>query len=49
VLQQPEVMTRWTELGVTAVGGSVDDAVRRNAVETERWTKVIKAAQIKAQ
>jgi tripartite-type tricarboxylate transporter receptor subunit TctC len=49
VLQQPEVMKRWAELGVAAVGGSVEDAARRNTVETERWTKVIKAAQIKAQ
>ena len=28
------------------LGGSLDDAARRNAIEAERWGKVIKAARI---
>lgn len=44
----PEVVSRWSELGVTTIGGSAEDAVKRNRVETERWGKVIKAAGIRA-
>jgi tripartite-type tricarboxylate transporter receptor subunit TctC len=49
VLKAPELTQRWEALGVTPLGGSVEDAVRRNAVETERWTKVIRAANIVAE
>lgn len=49
VLGAPELTQRWEALGVTPLGGSVEDAVRRNAVETERWTKVIRAANIVAE
>ena len=49
VIRSPELKDRWEALGVTPLGGSVNDAVRRNAQETERWTKVIKAANIVAQ
>lgn len=45
-IRAPELKARWDAIGVTPLGGSVDDAVKRNAVETERWTKVIKAANI---
>jgi hypothetical protein len=31
---------------VTPLGGSLDDALLRNAVERERWTRVIQAAHI---
>ena len=47
-LKLPEVLSRWSDLGVTPVGGTADDAVKRNRVETERWGKVIKAAGIRA-
>ena len=48
VLRMPEVLARWSELGVTTLGGSPEDAVRKNQRETERWSKVIKAAAIRA-
>lgn len=48
VLKTPEVLSRWSELGVTTIGGSHEDAVKRNAVETAQWSKVIKAAGIRA-
>ena len=35
-------------LAVLPLGGSPEDAVRRNAVEAEKWTAVIKAAGIRA-
>ena len=46
VLKSPELAQRWEALGVTPLGGSVDDAVRRNALEAERWKRVIQAARI---
>jgi tripartite-type tricarboxylate transporter receptor subunit TctC len=49
VLRLPEVQSRWNELGVTVVGGSTEAAVRKNQFETERWSKVIKAAGIRAE
>ena len=49
VLRMPEVLTRWNELGVTVVGGSTEAAVKKNQMEAERWTKVIKAAGIRAE
>jgi tripartite-type tricarboxylate transporter receptor subunit TctC len=49
VVRSPELKERWEALGVTPLGGSVEDAVRRNAVETDRWTRVIKAANIVAE
>ncbi|MBX3637454.1 MAG: tripartite tricarboxylate transporter substrate binding protein [Rubrivivax sp.] len=45
-LRTPEVMQRFEGLGVTPLGGSLDDAARRNALEAERWTRVIQAARI---
>ena len=47
VLRSPELAQRWDALGVTPLGGSLDDAARRNARENERWTRVIQAARIK--
>ena len=38
---------RWSELGITPLGGTTDAAVKRNAVETAKWSKVIKAAGIR--
>jgi tripartite-type tricarboxylate transporter receptor subunit TctC len=48
MLKLPELAPRWTELGITVLGGPPETAVKRNAVETETWTKVIKAAGIRA-
>ena len=48
VLKLPELAPRWTELGITPLGGSPDAAVKRNSSETETWTKVIRAAGIHA-
>jgi tripartite-type tricarboxylate transporter receptor subunit TctC len=47
VVKAPDLATRWTELGITPLGGPPEAAVKRNAVETEKWTKVIKAAGIR--
>jgi tripartite-type tricarboxylate transporter receptor subunit TctC len=49
VLLRPDMAARWAELGVTPLGGSPQDAEKRNAEETVRWTAVIKSAGIKAQ
>jgi tripartite-type tricarboxylate transporter receptor subunit TctC len=49
VLVRPDMAQRWAELGVTPLGGSPQDAEKRNAEETARWSPVIKAAGIKAQ
>lgn len=49
VLVLPELAPRWTALGVTPMGGSPQDAEKRNAEETRKWAQVIKDAQIKAQ
>jgi tripartite-type tricarboxylate transporter receptor subunit TctC len=46
VLKSPDLAARWEALGVTPLGGSLDDADRRNATERERWTRVIQAARI---
>jgi tripartite-type tricarboxylate transporter receptor subunit TctC len=49
VLARPDLAQRWSELGVTPLGGSPEEAERRNAEETARWSAVIKSAGIKAQ
>lgn len=48
VIRAPDLAPRWTELGLTPLGGSPEAALKRNAVETQRWTRVIKAAGIRA-
>lgn len=48
VIRQPELAPRWTELGITILGGPPEAAIKRNAVETATWAKVIKAAGIRA-
>lgn len=48
VLKVPEMAPRWAELGVTPLGGPPELAVKRNAVETATWTKVIRSAGIRA-
>jgi tripartite-type tricarboxylate transporter receptor subunit TctC len=49
VLERPDIARRWNELGVTPLGGSPQDAERRNAEELARWSAVIRSAAIKAQ
>lgn len=47
MIRLPELAARWAELGIIPLGGSPEDAARRNAVETEKWTAVIRAAGIR--
>ena len=49
VIRAPDIQPRWAGIGVTPLGGTAEEAAKRNAVETERWSKVIKAADIRAQ
>ena len=48
IMKSPELAPRWAEFGLTPLGGSPEAAVKRNTVETVMYTKVIKAAGIKA-
>ena len=48
IVRHPELAQRWNELGITPLGGTPEAAIKRNAVETVTWTKVIKAAGIRA-
>lgn len=47
VLKSPDLVQRWEAQGVLPLGGSAADAVRRNKAETDKWSAVIDAAQIK--
>jgi tripartite-type tricarboxylate transporter receptor subunit TctC len=47
ILQQPDVIDRFTKLGAIIVGNSVSDAKAFIASETIKWNDVIEAAQIK--
>jgi tripartite-type tricarboxylate transporter receptor subunit TctC len=47
-LKAPDLGQRWEKLGVEPLGGTPEDAVRRNKIETERWSKVIQAANLSA-
>jgi len=49
IIKMPETQPRWSAIGVTPLGGTPEEAAKRNAVETERWSKVIKAANIRAE
>ena len=46
-VRSPNLQQRWNELGITPLGGTAEAAVKRNAVETAKWSKVIKAAAIR--
>ena len=48
VLANPEVQAKLKDLGMSAVGGSTDSANKFFASETEKWTRVIKAGNLKA-
>lgn len=39
--------SRWDMLGVVPLGGTREDALRRNAIETQRWVTVIDSAHIR--
>jgi tripartite-type tricarboxylate transporter receptor subunit TctC len=48
-LADPKVKARLADLGGTALGGSPADFGKLIADETEKWAKVIRAANIKAE
>lgn len=48
IIKSPDLASRWDALGLMPLGGTHEDAVKRNAIETERWGKVIRAANIQA-
>jgi tripartite-type tricarboxylate transporter receptor subunit TctC len=48
-LADPKLQTRLAELGGVPLGGSPADFGKLIADETEKWGKVIKAANIKAE
>jgi tripartite-type tricarboxylate transporter receptor subunit TctC len=48
-LATPEFRERLQKVGADPVGGSIDDFKKRIASESERWAKVIKFANIKAE
>jgi len=45
-IRSPDLAQRWEALGVTPLGGTLEEAARRNATEAERWGRVIQAARI---
>jgi tripartite-type tricarboxylate transporter receptor subunit TctC len=47
IVKAPNLQQRWSELGVTPLGGTAEAALKRNAAETAKWSKVIKAAGIR--
>jgi tripartite-type tricarboxylate transporter receptor subunit TctC len=47
VLKSKDLVLRWEDLGIEALGGTPADAERRNQAETVKWTAVINAASIK--
>lgn len=47
-LKSPDLAQRWEKLGVLPLGGSPEDAAKRNRIEHERWSKVIEAAKLQA-
>lgn len=48
-VRDPAVAARWDALSVSPLGGSVEEAVRRNQTETRRWEAVIDAAGLQVQ
>ena len=47
-IKAPDMQTRWKEMGVTPLGGPPEVAVKFFASETVKWSRVIKAANIRA-
>jgi tripartite-type tricarboxylate transporter receptor subunit TctC len=48
-VQDPELRRKFTDNGVSAIGGTPDDLTAQIAAETVRWRKVVKDFGIKAQ
>jgi tripartite-type tricarboxylate transporter receptor subunit TctC len=48
-LADPKLKARFADLGATVLGGSPVDFAKFLADETEKWGKVIRAANIKAE
>ncbi len=48
IVKQPDLAPRWAQFGITPLGGSQEAALQRNAAETEKWTRVIQTAGIRA-
>ena len=48
-LADPNMKTRFADLGGTAIAGSATEFGKLIAEETEKWAKVIRAANIKAE
>ncbi len=48
VMKMPEIEAKFRELGLNRIGGSPEDAAKYFAAETEKWNKVIKAANLRA-
>jgi tripartite-type tricarboxylate transporter receptor subunit TctC len=49
ILADPKVKARFADLGATLLAGSPADFGKLIADETEKWGKVIRAANIKAE
>lgn len=47
VLQEPEIRTRFAEVGAEPVGGTPEDFARHIAAEHAKWSKVIAEAKIR--
>lgn len=47
VLKSPELLKRWEVMGLAPLGGTPEDALRRNRAEIKRWEAVIDAAKIR--
>jgi tripartite-type tricarboxylate transporter receptor subunit TctC len=48
-LQSPEIRRRLGDLGMTIVGGTPEFAAKYYASETEKWTRVIRSANLKVE
>jgi tripartite-type tricarboxylate transporter receptor subunit TctC len=46
IVRSPEMAPEWEKRGLMPLGGTPEQAARRNAEEAERWTAVIEAANI---
>ena len=48
-LTDPDMKSRFADLGGSVVGGSTDDFAKLVSDETDKWGKVVRAAHIKAE
>ncbi|MBI4293805.1 MAG: hypothetical protein HY661_20205 [Betaproteobacteria bacterium] len=49
VLKSPELLKRWEAMGLVPLGGTPEEAQRRNQAEIKRWEAVIDAAKIRVE